>query len=193
MFFTAGADVAQMVVSGAIASLVLVGLICRTPYRVARRANLLGSHRRPDRLGLPGHADAGGHRAGRARSASGSGSGQQKHVLPAAHTDAVFAVLGEELGLLGAWSCWACSGCSRGAASAWPRERPDRFGSLLAAGITCWITCQALINIAVVTAFMPFTGIPLPFMSFGGSSLITCMAGAGSAAEHLAQRSIPTG
>jgi len=88
-------------------------------------------------------------------------------------------VLGEELGLLGCllvlllFAAFAIRGL-RIASGA-----PDRFGTLLALGITFWIVGQAITNIAVVTAFMPFTGIPLPFISFGGSSLISCMAATG--------------
>ncbi len=59
------------------------------------------------------------------------------------------------------------------------RPAPDGFGRLLASGITCWIVFQAMINIAVVTGTMPFTGIVLPFISVGGSSLVTCMVGVG--------------
>ncbi|MCA1553066.1 MAG: FtsW/RodA/SpoVE family cell cycle protein, partial [Chloroflexi bacterium] len=55
----------------------------------------------------------------------------------------------------------------------------DAFGNLLATGITVWLSAQALLNIASTTASIPFTGIPLPFISFGGSSLVAAMAGVG--------------
>ena len=55
----------------------------------------------------------------------------------------------------------------------------DSYGSLLALGIACWLGYQALINIAVITAVIPFTGIPLPFVSYGGSSLLVSLVGAG--------------
>ena len=58
-------------------------------------------------------------------------------------------------------------------------DAPDNFGTVLASGITCWLIFQTLINIAVVTATLPFTGLPLPFISFGGSSLVASMAGVG--------------
>lgn len=110
----------------------------------------------------------------------GLGRGVQKHFyLPEQHTDFIFAVLGEELGLVGgtfvlllflgfAW---------RGYLAA--VNAPDTLGSLLAAGITTMIMLQATMNIGVVTNTLPITGIPLPFLSFGGSSLVTCMAGVG--------------
>jgi cell division protein FtsW len=120
----------------------------------------------------------------------GLGQGQQKHILPAPHTDAIFAVLGEELGVL---ACLLVLGLF--AVVAWRGFRvaigsPDPFAALLAAGVTSWLTLQALINIAVVTAVMPFTGIPLPFVSFGGSSLVACMTAVGLLA-NLSRRVDP--
>jgi cell division protein FtsW len=99
--------------------------------------------------------------------------------LPAAHTDSIFAVVGEELGLVG---CLLLIGlfallAYRGLLIA--SKAPDPFGRLLALGFTCWITFQALINMAVVTGTIPFTGIALPFVSVGGSSLTTCLVGVG--------------
>lgn len=110
----------------------------------------------------------------------GLGRSRQKFFyLPERHTDMIFAVLGEELGLIGAvfvlllFFIFAWRGY-RIAVSA-----PDRFTSLLAAGITSLITLQAAMNIAVVTASIPSTGIPLPFVSYGGSSLLITLSGVG--------------
>jgi len=91
----------------------------------------------------------------------------------------VFAILGEELGLAGTLLVIALLGLFvwRGLRTA-VRAR-DSFGFLLALGVTCWIVYQAFINIAVITAVIPFTGIPLPFMSYGGTSLAISMVGAG--------------
>jgi cell division protein FtsW len=58
-------------------------------------------------------------------------------------------------------------------------EAPDDFGTVLATGLTCWLIFQALINVAVTTNTLPFTGIPLPFISYGGSSLAVSMTGVG--------------
>jgi cell division protein FtsW len=110
----------------------------------------------------------------------GLGGGRQKWgTLPNAHTDFIFSVVGEELGLVGAVVL-----LSLFFALAWFGLRaaigaPDRFGSLLAVGITTWITSQAVINIGAVVGVLPVTGIPLPFISFGGSSLVVTMAAAG--------------
>ncbi len=102
-------------------------------------------------------------------------------------------MVGEELGLIGAVVLLALF-----FALAWFGLRaatgaPDRFGSLLAVGITTWITSQAVINIGAVIGVLPVTGIPLPFISFGGSSLIITMAAVGILINIAAQeRSAPT-
>ena len=108
----------------------------------------------------------------------GLGRGAQKFgPLPFAHTDGVFAVIGEELGFMGTFAvivlfvlfAW------RGFVAA--KNARDSYGSLLALGITCWFCYQALINVAVITAVIPFTGMPIPFLSYGGTSLaVTLMA-----------------
>jgi cell division protein FtsW len=110
----------------------------------------------------------------------GLGEGKQKFgFLPAPHTDSIFAVIGEELGFVGATLVIVLYIVLvvRGLQIA--RRAPDMYGSLLAAGITIWIAAKALLNIAVMTAVLPATGAPLPFVSFGGSSLVVLMAAAG--------------
>lgn len=110
----------------------------------------------------------------------GLGAGRAKwHSLPNAHTDFVFSIIGEELGLVG---CLLVLGLFLGFAVlgvAIALRATDRFGMLLAAGITVWVTAQAAINIGGVTGLLPVSGIPLPFVSFGGSSLVTTMLAAG--------------
>lgn len=99
--------------------------------------------------------------------------------LPAVHSDSIFAVVGEELGLIGSLLVLALFFffAYRGARIA--LRAPDDFGTLLAFGITTWLVMQALINIAVITATFPFTGLPLPFFSYGGSSTLANLAGVG--------------
>jgi cell division protein FtsW len=110
----------------------------------------------------------------------GLGQGYQKFFnLPAPHTDSIFAVVGEELGLFG---CAIIIGLFillliRGFRIA--RNAPDMFGSLLAAGITVSLMIEALFNVAVMASVVPLVGVPLPFVSFGGSSLVASMAGIG--------------
>src|SRR5207245_6262493 len=110
----------------------------------------------------------------------GLGNSVQKYQwLPEAHTDFIFAIIGEEVGLIGTLFVLGlfCLLAWRGYRAA--LRAPDRFGLLLATGITSWITFQAFINIAAVTVVLPTTGIPLPFVSFGGSSLTISMAAMG--------------
>jgi cell division protein FtsW len=104
---------------------------------------------------------------------SGIGLGRQKFLyLPAEHTDYIFATIGEEMGLLGTIGVLAAFVLLvvRGLTIA--HRTRDRFGSLLAGGLTCMIGVQALMNVAVVTSSVPATGVPLPFISYGGSSLL---------------------
>jgi cell division protein FtsW len=110
----------------------------------------------------------------------GPGNGRMKYFwLPAGHTDSIFALIGEELGMAGCLALIALFALITYRGFYLARNAPDSFGSLLAAGVTCWIAFQAMINILVVTGTIPFTGIALPFISVGGSSLVTCMIGVG--------------
>ena len=108
----------------------------------------------------------------------GLGHSIQKYQwLPFAHTDFIFAIVGEETGLLGTSAVLGLFGLFAYRGYRVALKAPDAFGSLLACGVTTWIALQALINIAAVTVTLPTTGIPLPFISYGGSSLaITLLA-----------------
>jgi cell division protein FtsW len=103
----------------------------------------------------------------------GIGAGGAKHLyLPAEHTDYIFATFGEDVGMLGSVGllmlfAWLIV---RGLTVA--HRTRDWFGCLLAAGLTCIIGVQTMLNIAVVTGLVPCTGVPLPFISYGGSSLV---------------------
>lgn len=99
--------------------------------------------------------------------------------VPESHTDGIFAIIGEELGLLatGAVLLLFVAFMLRGYQVA--RRAPDQFGFLLATGITTWIAVQALVNIGGITRVMPLTGVPLPFLSYGGSALAAVLLAAG--------------
>jgi cell division protein FtsW len=106
----------------------------------------------------------------------GLGQSRQKYFyLPEAHTDFIFAVLGEELGLLviALFAVFAVRAIELAL------KAPDRFGLLLAMGSTFMIVIQAFINVGVVTSSWPVTGVPLPFISFGGTSLIVSLVAVG--------------
>ncbi|MDB5027075.1 MAG: hypothetical protein JWO66_764 [Candidatus Eremiobacteraeota bacterium] len=106
----------------------------------------------------------------------GLGASRQKYFyLPEAYTDYIFAVLGEELGLLGCIAVIALFVLFAIRAVSLAIKAPDRFGMLLAMGCMFMIVIQALINIGVVSSSWPVTGVPLPFISFGGTSMIVSL------------------
>jgi cell division protein FtsW len=110
----------------------------------------------------------------------GLGEGVQKVLyLPEAHTDMIFAVVGEELGLVGSALVIAAFAAFAVAGFRIALRCRDPFGKLLAAGLTSLVCAQATINLAAVLGIAPLTGIPLPFVSYGGSSLVVLLAGVG--------------
>ncbi|MEO7803236.1 MAG: FtsW/RodA/SpoVE family cell cycle protein, partial [Actinomycetota bacterium] len=118
----------------------------------------------------------------------GLGASRQKwSYIPNAHTDFIYAIIGEELGLAGTFTVLVMFALFLYAGVRIARKAPDRFGFLLAGGIVGWIGLQAVINMAAVTGILPITGVPLPLISFGGSSLIFTLSGIGvllSIARH---------
>ncbi len=165
------------VLGGVLAVAVLVALL--SPYRRARVLSFIDPS---------AHASSSGYQVVQSLIGLGSGhlfglglgSGRQKWgFLPNAHTDFIFSVIGEELGLVGTLTVLALLG-----ALAWfglraATRAPDRFGGLLALAIVAWISAETVINVGAVIGVLPVTGIPLPFISFGGSSLVITMLGAG--------------
>jgi cell division protein FtsW len=179
LFFVAGADLRQFAIAGALSGAVFLFLVTTLPHAAAR----VDSYR----IALSDPTQAGWHvqqsvvaLATGGLFGVGLGESTQKFgPLPLAHTDGVFAILGEELGLFG---CLIAIGLLamlvwRGIRAA--MNARDGYGFLLALGITAWLSFQALINMAVITSVVPFTGIPLPFMSYGGSSLAMSLIGVG--------------
>jgi cell division protein FtsW len=110
----------------------------------------------------------------------GFAQGRQKLLfLPFAHSDFIFAVVGEELGLIGALIIVIVFAMFLWRGMRTALRAPDTFGMLLGTGIVVGIVAQALLNISVVLALVPTKGIPLPFISYGGSSLVPTLAGVG--------------
>ena len=178
MFFITGADILQLIIGLIFGGTTFAFLILRSSYALARIRKYIDALQGTN-IDYHVQKNLAALRAGRIFGV-GLGNGDHKlGILPFAHNDSIFAVLGEELGLVG---CLLVIGLFAALAYRGFKvalEAPDDFGTVLASGITCWLIFQALINVAVTTATMPFTGIPLPFISYGGSSLAVSMAGVG--------------
>jgi cell division protein FtsW len=180
MFFVAGADLRQIAVAGGTLVALVVLLFQSLPGYAVERVNAFLA-------GISDLTEAHPHIQqaliaffSGGWTGVGLGASRQKFLaLPAPHTDSIFAVIGEELGVIGAivvvflYLAFFIRGFQIS------RQAPDTFGSLLAAGITMWVATKALLNIAVMTALLPPTGLPLPFISFGGSSMVVLLSGVG--------------
>lgn len=114
--------------------------------------------------------------------------------LPNAHTDFVFAILGEETGLVGSLAIVTMFAAFTVGGTLIALRCVDRFGRLLAVGITSWLSAQAIVNIGGVVGLLPITGVPLPFVSAGGSALVVSLVGVGvlvSVARHAPPIEVP--
>lgn len=110
----------------------------------------------------------------------GLGEGRAKWgYLPEAHTDFIYAVVGEEMGFIGSVMVLALFATLATVGVRIALRAPDRFGTLVAIGIVVWLVLQALVNVGTVVGVLPITGVPLPFVSFGGTSLVVGMAAIG--------------
>jgi cell division protein FtsW len=110
----------------------------------------------------------------------GLGASRQKWMyIPNAHTDFIFAILGEETGVVGSLFVLGLFAFVTFMGVRTARRAPDRYGTLIASGITAWVALQALINIGAVTAALPITGVPLPLVSYGGTSLLILLCAMG--------------
>ena len=133
----------------------------------------------------------------------GLGVSRQKFFyVPSAHTDGVFAIAGEELGFIGTMTILGLFAFLIYRGFKTVANARDQFGALLAAGVISWIGYQAIINIAGITRTIPLTGVPLPFMSYGGSALIALLAAVGillsvsrygKSRGNVSDQRIPTG
>jgi cell division protein FtsW len=179
MFFVAGASLVQLGAMGAagVAGIFIVGL---KDYQLERIRTFLDPWADP--LGTGFHTIQGLLALGLG-GIFGSGLGESKLAgglyLPNAWNDFIFAIIGEEFGFLGAGLVIGLFVLLAYAGIRTALRAPDTFGALIAAGITAWLCYQAFINIAVVVALLPVTGITLPFISAGGSSLLISFAAAG--------------
>jgi cell division protein FtsW len=175
MFFIAGANLFHLALLGAggVVTAITVGL---RGYQMDRIRAWLDPW--ADALGDGFHTVQGLLALG-VGGLTGTGLGDSRVFVPNAFNDFIFAVIGQEFGLLGAGSVIVLFLVLAYAGVRTALAAPDTFGALLAAGITGWLCIQAFINIGVVVTLLPITGITLPFISAGGSSLIISFAAVG--------------
>ena len=179
MFFAAGARPAHLALLAAVGVVAALVAIVGEEYRLERLLAFLNPEADPKDTGFQTIQSLLALGSGRLFGV-GLGFSRQKFLyVPERHTDFIFAILGEELGFVGCLAVllllflliW------RGMRAA--LLAPDAFGRLLACGLTSMLAFQALINLGVVTGTLPVTGITLPFLSYGGSSLLVSMAAVG--------------
>jgi cell division protein FtsW len=199
LFFVAGAPLSHLGLLIAVGGAISYAVILQRDYQMDRLAMFVDPHSDADGSGFQIIqllvALGSGGPLGR-----GWGEGAQKfHYVPGAHTDGVFAILGEEVGFLGLMVILGLFGFFVYRALLVTLRSRDRFSMLLCIGIIAWVSAQTLINIGGITRTIPLTGVPLPFLSYGGSSLIMLMAAVGvllsvsrySSSERLETRPAP--
>jgi cell division protein FtsW len=123
------------------------------------------------------------------------GGVQKLFYLPEPHNDFIYSVISEELGLVGATAVLACFCVIAWRGARTSMRAPDRFGAFLALGLTTMVAFQAFFNISVVLGLLPTKGITLPFVSYGGSSLLINLVGMGmllNVSQHAASTHVVT-
>ncbi len=179
VYFLSGANLIYLAILGVLGSLSGASLILFSPYRKQRLLTFINPEADP--LGSSYHIR-------QALIAIGSGgfwglglgqSRQKYQFLPQVTTDSIFAIITEELGFFGASLVILALFFFIFKGLKIAKFAPNSFCKLLSLGITCWIGIQAIINISAMLSLLPLTGVPLPFISYGGSSLIVMLIGVG--------------
>jgi cell division protein FtsW len=178
MLFAAGARVSYLVVAAALGGSAFLLAIMRDPVRMTRILAFLTPEEFPDAAHHLQQSKVAFIRGG--WFGVGLGNSIQKHrYLPEAHTDFIFAIIGEELGFLATCLVVALFAGILVCGMVISFRAQDPFGRLVAFGMTMLISLQTVINIGVVTGCLPTKGLPLPFISYGGSSLVASIAAVG--------------
>jgi cell division protein FtsW len=179
VYFAAGARLLHIASVAALMVVVGIGAIVFAPWRVARLMAFVDPFK---------YADDEGYQVVQSLYAIGSGgifgegfaqSQQKLFYLPYPYSDFIFSVVGEELGLIGTMAIVIAFGLLLWRGTRAAMKAPDRFGTLLGIGIITGIIVQALFNISVVISILPAKGIPLPFISYGGSSVMVSLCAVG--------------
>lgn len=178
MFFTAGANIVQFLLAMACGGLIFLKEALHG-YRALRLLGFLNPFNNVTGYNMQLYQSLLGLGSGGWFGLGLGASRQKTGYLPMPYTDSIMAILGEELGFLGSaiivilFLCFAFRGFRLA------RRTQDMYGALLATGITTWLVLQAMINIGATTGSIPYTGVPLPFISYGSSSLVVSMAALG--------------
>ena len=179
VLFAAGAPLRLFIALGAVAGVAIAGLTMAAPYRMSRFTSWLDPSADP--LGEGWQLTQGQYALGTGGWwGVGLGASREKWgSLPEAHTDFIYSVIGEELGLVGTLIVLLLFGVIIFAAFRISQTSTDTFVRLASAGIGTWIAVQAIVNMGAVLGLLPITGVPLPLVSYGGSSLVPLLIGIG--------------
>ena len=179
MLIAAGVRMRDLAILAGVIAVVILLAVLIEPYRMERLTGFVNPGSDPGGVGF---------QAIQAKIALGSGgifgvglgeSLQKAFYLPEAHTDMIAAVIGEELGFLGIGALVGLYGLFGYAGMRIAQGARDRYGKLLAAGFTCLVMVQAVINLCAVLGLAPLTGVPLPFVSYGNSNMLVMLAAVG--------------
>ena len=179
LFFAAGVPGMIMLKGFGVVVVLVTFLAFAMPYRRARLLSFINPGSKASGSGYQVVQSLIGLGSGHLFGLGLGNSREKWGLLPNAHTDFIFSIIGEELGLVGVVVVLCLLGvfAMKGIRAA--EEAPDRYGSLLGVALVAWISAEAILNIGAVLGVLPVTGIPLPFISFGGSSLLITMLAAG--------------
>jgi cell division protein FtsW len=193
MFFVAGGSLWQLLLVMPVGIAAVAVLLLRNPYQMSRWTTFLDPF---SVASSDGYQTVHGLYALALGGVFGQGLGQSRQpsglALPAAENDFIFAVVGQEFGLVGGLVVIGLFLVLTWRGIRVAMHAPDTFGSLLAMGITAWLAFQAFINIGVVVQLLPLTGITLPFLSDGGTSLVVALAAVGILLS-ISRESVPRG
>ncbi len=178
MFFTAGANMVQFLLALACGGLIFLREALHG-YRYYRIIGFLDPFKNVTSINLQLYQSLLALGSGGLFGLGLGASRQKTGYLPLPFTDSIFAILGEELGFIGCTVVVLLFLALAFRGFRLARRAPDVYGALLATGITTWLVLQAMINIGASTGSIPYTGVPLPLISFGGSSLVVSMAAVG--------------
>jgi cell division protein FtsW len=179
MFFTAGANIVQFLLAMACGGLIFIVEAFSKGYRYLRLIGFLDPFKHVSDINLQLYQSLLALGSGGWLGLGLGASRQKTGYLPLPFTDSIVAILGEELGFIGCTLVVMLFLLLAFRGFRLARRTQDIYGALLATGITTWLVLQAMINMGATTGSIPYTGVPLPFISYGGSSLVISLAAVG--------------